>query len=198
MAVVDGKTRKGRRRQHGHPSPVSADQVAEAPVENALQVESAPPAETNTMTLENSFQEIALADSGKVMLNVFDAGPSLGDSFSSADMSGSVENAGDKPEGPANSSGIQVPTSLSEYTGTKDLLFRLIRSDYFDAWIGLNYLWKYNGKDVGLQYFLCERLRERPMSEIEFVLPQIWYTAWPGGSCLTCLGLPAIWLCSIP
>lgn len=175
MAVMHGKTRKGRRRQQDHPSPVAVDHIAENPVDNALQVNSVSPSETNVMTLEDSFQEIALADSGKVMLNVFDAGPSLGDSFSSADVNGSVDLAGDKSGNPASGSGIQAPTSLSEYTGTKDLLFRLIRSDYFDAWIGLNYLWKYNGKDVGLQYFLCERLRERPMSEIEFVLPQIWY-----------------------
>lgn len=185
--MTDGKTRKARRRQPDHPSPTPSDPTVDHQHDLNLssQMNSAPAVETNSATLEESFQEIALADSGKVMLNVFDAGPttahSLGDSFSSVDFDGANVTIGtsEKINGIGNTEILltqpAAPSSLAEFTGTKDLLFRLIQSDYFDAWIGLNYLWKYNGKDVGLQYFLCERLRERPMSEIEFVLPQIWY-----------------------
>lgn len=59
--------------------------------------------------------------------------------------------------------------------GSKELLLRLLQSEHFVAWIGLNYLWKYSSaRDVGLQYFICEQLKRRPLAEIEFILPQIW------------------------
>lgn len=176
MAVTDGKTRKARRHQADHLSPKVDDPVVDPSISVSSQIISAPPISVNPASLEESFQEIALADSGKVMLNVFDADPTLGAVLGSpvlpeSSADGTVDEVVQET---VRSTRIAAPP-LAEFTGTKELLFRLIQSDYFDAWIGLNYLWKYNGKDVGLQYFLCERLRERPMSEIEFVLPQIWY-----------------------
>lgn len=121
---------------------------------------------------ESSFQDIALVDSGKVMLALEEA----------EDKKRSQEDSPAPSAPTASAAGMErhasrSPVMLGEYVGKKDLLLRLIKSDYFDAWIGLAYLWKYDGKDVGLQYFLCERMKERPMGEIEFVLPQIWYTA---------------------
>lgn len=140
-------------------------------------------------SLEDSFQEIALADSGKLMLPMDmieepgsdDGGDDDGDGIGptadtppdiSSPMDESVYSAG--PSDISRHSGPRSMAPLSEYIGKKDLLLRLLQSDYFDAWIGLAYLWRYNGKDVGLQYFICERMRERPLGEIEFVLPQIW------------------------
>ncbi len=115
-------------------------------------------------SLEGSFQEITLkdhVDSGKIMLET------LEDEQEQVDLSKSSVASEVSTTAPSD--------NLVDYTGSKDLLLRLFQSDYFDSWIGLNYLWRYNSKDVGIQYFLCERLKDRPIGEIEFVLPQIWY-----------------------
>lgn len=138
--------------------------------------------------LAESFDEIALADSGKIMLPVelIEEGSGAEDNSNEAiesvdrkeDESPSASGPSDSIySGPSDVSRHSGPRSLAplgDYIGKKDLLLRLFQSDYFDAWIGLAYLWRYNGKDVGLQYFICERMRQRPLGEIEFVLPQIW------------------------
>lgn len=59
---------------------------------------------------------------------------------------------------------------------TKEGLLQMIQSDHFDAWMALACLWKVagGGREVGLQFYVCERLKGRPQDEIEFLLPQIW------------------------
>lgn len=125
--------------------------------------------------LENKFQDIALADSGKVMLKA-SLHMGMEDDVDNL-LPETVEPAVESPsvQDDCYKSRRKLVSLGEEYVGTKDLLLRLLKSDYFDAWIGLNYLWQYSGKDSGMQYFLCERLKERPYGEIEFVLPQIWY-----------------------
>lgn len=53
------------------------------------------------------------------------------------------------------------------------LLLRLFKSDFFNTWIAVSYLYKYS--DPGIQEYLCKRLSEQPIEEIEFLLPQLWY-----------------------
>jgi len=148
----------------------------------------------NEVSLEESFQEIALVDSGKLMLPVGSREDMESTSFSDDPSVHPVSHYQSPAEmwaTPTPSPETSIPTSapsqsaspsqrslvpLGNCVGGKDMLLRLLQSDYFDAWIGLAYLWRYNGRDVGLQYLLCERMRQRPMDEIEFVLPQIWYT----------------------
>jgi hypothetical protein len=62
---------------------------------------------------------------------------------------------------------------------TKEGLLALIQSDHFDAWMALACLWRVagGGREVGLQFYVCERLKGRPQDEIEFLLPQIWYVS---------------------
>ncbi|KAI8605387.1 kinase-like domain-containing protein [Dissophora ornata] len=52
------------------------------------------------------------------------------------------------------------------------MLLRLFRSEYFNAWIAVSYLFKYPDA-VGIQHYLCNELKKFPLDEIEFFLPQL-------------------------
>lgn len=53
-------------------------------------------------------------------------------------------------------------------------LLRLFRSDFFDSGMAVGYLWKYNKREVGVQFAVCEKLKAMPVRELEFLLPQLW------------------------
>jgi hypothetical protein len=53
-------------------------------------------------------------------------------------------------------------------------LLRLFESDFFDTRLALSYLFRYP-KNVGIHHYICNELKKFPESEIEFLLPQIWY-----------------------
>lgn len=55
------------------------------------------------------------------------------------------------------------------------LLLRLFESQFFNSWIAVSYLFKYSNH-IGIQEYLCLRLAEFPIDEIQFLLPQLWYT----------------------
>lgn len=50
-------------------------------------------------------------------------------------------------------------------------LLRFFKSDFFNTWIAVSYLFKY--PDSGIQEYLCMRLQELPLEDIEFLLPQL-------------------------
>ncbi|KAF9954153.1 Phosphatidylinositol 4-kinase pik1alpha (PI4-kinase)(PtdIns-4-kinase) [Mortierella alpina] len=52
------------------------------------------------------------------------------------------------------------------------MLLRLFKSEYFNAWIAVSYLFKYPDA-VGIQHYLCNELKKFPLDEIEFFLPQL-------------------------
>ncbi|KAI8059863.1 hypothetical protein BC940DRAFT_171161 [Gongronella butleri] len=52
------------------------------------------------------------------------------------------------------------------------LLLRLFRSEFFNSWIAVSYLFRYSD-NVGIQHYLCSELHKFPISEIEFFLPQL-------------------------
>jgi len=52
------------------------------------------------------------------------------------------------------------------------MLLRLFKSEYFNAWIAISYLFKYPDA-VGIQHYLCNELKRFPLDEIEFFLPQL-------------------------
>ncbi|KAH7057680.1 kinase-like domain-containing protein [Linnemannia elongata] len=52
------------------------------------------------------------------------------------------------------------------------LLLRLFKSEFFNAWIAVSYLFKYPDA-VGIQHYLCNELKKFPLDEIEFFLPQL-------------------------
>ena len=54
-----------------------------------------------------------------------------------------------------------------------DSLLRLFKSDFFDSWIGISYLFKYPGS--GVHDYLCNRLYAMPDRDIEFYLIELWY-----------------------
>lgn len=53
-----------------------------------------------------------------------------------------------------------------------DSLLRLINSDFFDSSQAVFYLHKYRNI-VGIQYFICEKIKLFPNEEIDFLLPQL-------------------------
>ena len=53
-------------------------------------------------------------------------------------------------------------------------LLRLFNSDFFNANMAICYLQKYNRRDAGIQFVICEKMRNMSLDELEFVLPQIW------------------------
>lgn len=71
----------------------------------------------------------------------------------------------------------QQPTTTQRPPCLDDSMEAILDAEYFDAWTGLACLWRHStgGKQKGLHYVVCERLRDRPIDEIEFVLPQIMY-----------------------
>lgn len=58
-------------------------------------------------------------------------------------------------------------------SNSKGLLLRLFQSDLFTPTQAVYYLGKYSN-EPGIQFYLCERLRDMPNDQIEFLLPQIW------------------------
>lgn len=52
------------------------------------------------------------------------------------------------------------------------MLLRLFKSEFFNAWIAISYLFKYPDA-VGIQHYLCNELKQFPLDEIEFFLPQL-------------------------
>merc|ERR1712137_691074 len=52
-----------------------------------------------------------------------------------------------------------------------DSLLRLFKSDFFDSWIGISYLFKYPGS--GVHDYLCNRLYAMPDRDIEFYLIEL-------------------------
>lgn len=54
-----------------------------------------------------------------------------------------------------------------------DSLLRLFKSDFFDSWIGISYLFKYTS--AGVHDYLCNQLYTMPDRDIEFYLIELWY-----------------------
>ncbi|KAI3645280.1 hypothetical protein MP228_011444 [Amoeboaphelidium protococcarum] len=52
------------------------------------------------------------------------------------------------------------------------LLLRLFQSQFFSTWLAVSYLYKHID-NIGVQFYLCHRLKEFPVQEIEFLLPQL-------------------------
>jgi len=52
-------------------------------------------------------------------------------------------------------------------------LLRLFRSDFFDAWMAVSYLYRYRRKRGVLDY-LCNELYVVEYGDLEKYLPQIW------------------------
>lgn len=61
----------------------------------------------------------------------------------------------------------------SKFISSKALLLRLFQSELFTEVQALHYLQKYSN-EPGIQYYLCERLKEFPEEEIEILIPQLW------------------------
>jgi hypothetical protein len=75
--------------------------------------------------------------------------------------------------GSAKSPNILSPrASPKTPTPKSSWLLRLFQSDFFNTWIAVSYLFKYPAS-VGIQYYLCQRLLERPLTDIQFLLPQL-------------------------
>lgn len=55
----------------------------------------------------------------------------------------------------------------------KALLLRLFQSELFTAVQALHYLQKYSN-EPGIQYYLCERLKDLPEEDVEILIPQLW------------------------
>src|SRR3990167_1052376 len=52
-------------------------------------------------------------------------------------------------------------------------LLRLFKSEFFDPWIGISYLFKYRTR--GVHDYLCEQLFSFSDDDIEFYLAELWY-----------------------
>lgn len=50
-------------------------------------------------------------------------------------------------------------------------LLRLFSSELFSHWMALHYLFKQD--QVGIHYYICNRLRSLPLEEVEFIIPQL-------------------------
>ena len=62
----------------------------------------------------------------------------------------------------------------SKFISSKALLLRLFQSELFTAVQALHYLQKYS-HEPGIQYYLCERMKELPEEDVEVIVPQLWY-----------------------
>ncbi|KAI8827015.1 uncharacterized protein EV422DRAFT_582645 [Fimicolochytrium jonesii] len=58
----------------------------------------------------------------------------------------------------------------------KNWLLRFFQSDFFDPRIALSYLHRYP-ESIGIQHYICDRLNEFPVDEVEFFLPQLCHLA---------------------
>lgn len=55
---------------------------------------------------------------------------------------------------------------------SNSLLLRLFQSSFFNSWLAVSYLFKYPDS-VGIQHYLTDQLKQFPVEEIEFFLPQL-------------------------
>lgn len=75
---------------------------------------------------------------------------------------------------PPNASVVVLNSSTnSKFISSKALLLRLFQSELFTPIQALHYLQKYSN-EPGIQYYLCERLKEFSETDIEFLIPQLW------------------------
>lgn len=68
---------------------------------------------------------------------------------------------------------LSSSSNNSKFISSKSLLLRLFQSELFTAIQALHYLQKYP-KEPGIQYYLCERLKELPEEDVEVIMPQLW------------------------
>lgn len=68
---------------------------------------------------------------------------------------------------------LSSSTNNSKFISSKALLLRLFQSELFTAVQALHYLQKYSN-EPGIQYYLCERLKELPEEDVEMIIPQLW------------------------
>lgn len=66
------------------------------------------------------------------------------------------------------------PRSSVRKTDPDSWLLRLFESSFFDSRLALLYLFRYP-TNVGIHHYVCNELKKFPESEIEFLLPQIWF-----------------------
>lgn len=64
---------------------------------------------------------------------------------------------------------------ITQYS-SKNMLLRLFQSELFTCTQAVYYLYKY-ASDPGIQFYLCERLKDMPYHKVEFLFPQLWYGA---------------------
>lgn len=76
--------------------------------------------------------------------------------------------------GASSSQAAAVGSRLYGQNSKKSWLLRLFQSQFFDPYVAISYLWKYQD-DIGVQDYLCGRFAQFSMEEIEFLLPQLWY-----------------------
>jgi phosphatidylinositol 4-kinase B len=50
-------------------------------------------------------------------------------------------------------------------------LLRFFKSEFFDCWIAVSYLFKY--KTIGIQDYICRLMRNFPIEQVQFFLPQL-------------------------
>lgn len=51
-------------------------------------------------------------------------------------------------------------------------LLRLFKSDFFDSWIAISYLYRY--RSSGIHDYLCNEFYNTPNDDIEFYLSELW------------------------
>ena len=69
----------------------------------------------------------------------------------------------------------EFSNELSSSTSDLNLgsLLRLFKSDFFDSWIAISYLFRY--RSPGVHDYLCNELYNTPSEDIEFYLPELWF-----------------------
>lgn len=55
-------------------------------------------------------------------------------------------------------------------------LLRFFRSDFFDVWVAVAYLYRY--PEHGIRDYLCNELFKFPVASVEFYLPQLAYVQY--------------------
>lgn len=80
---------------------------------------------------------------------------------------------GDSSPNDLRPSSVIFSTTNSRIISSKALLLRLFKSELFTAVQALHYLQKYSN-EPGIQYYLCERLKELPEEDVEVLIPQLW------------------------
>lgn len=64
-------------------------------------------------------------------------------------------------------------SNSSKFISSKALLLRFFQSEFFTPIQALHYLQKYSN-EPGIQYYLCERLKQFSEKDFEFIIPQLW------------------------